>query len=504
MANILVAIGIVFTFTNLMFSFIGVVLGIVIGALPGLTSTMGVALFIPVTFAMDPATGLVFLASIYMASTYGGSISAILIGTPGTPAAIITAIDGYEMTKQGRGGQAIGMATFASFVGGIVSCFALLLIAPPLSRLVLKFGPSEMFFLAVFGLTVIVSLSKGSMVKGLMVGIVGVLFSTMGIDALTGAYRFTFDKMELFGGLPIIATVIGVYSASQVFNLAAQKRGTIQYELMETTDSTIVKWVDIKKNMFNMVRSGIIGTIVGIVPGAGMSIASALSYNAAKSSSQHPEEFGEGSIEGVAASEGANNGVVGGSLIPLLTLGIPGNTVSAIFLGGLIIHGLRPGAQLFTKYADITYSLIIGLFVATFIMLIVGTFGAKYFAKIAIVPTNMLAPVIMGLCVIGSYAVRNNFFDVKLMLVFGIVGFVMHRLKFFQAPFVLGLILGPMAEEELRRALMLSKGSYSALLARPLSMVLFVLILLSLAYPFIQDYLARKKVKNAESGTMAS
>ena len=503
MGNILTAVGIVFTFTNLMFSFTGVVLGIVIGALPGLTSTMGVALFIPVTFAMDPSTGLIFLASIYMASTYGGSISAILIGTPGTPAAIITAIDGYEMTKQGRGGQAIGMATFASFVGGIISCFALLFIAPPLSKLVLKFGPSEMFFLAVFGLTVIVSLSKGSMVKGLMVGLVGVLFSTMGIDALTGAYRFTFDKLELFGGLPIIATVIGVYSASQVFNLAAQKRNTIQYEVIETKGSTIVKFADIKKNFFNICRSGVIGTVVGIVPGAGMSIAAALSYNTAKGASKYPEEFGEGSIEGVAAAEGANNGVVGGSLIPLLTLGIPGNTVSAIFLGGLIIHGMRPGAQLFTKYADVTYSLIIGLFVATFIMFIVGSLGAKYFAKIAVVPTNMLAPIIMGLCVIGSYAVRNNLFDVKLMFVFGIVGFIMHRLNFFQAPFVLGLILGPMAEEELRRAIMLSHGSYMALLARPLSLGLFILIILSLIYPFAQEFMKNKKAKNGENGKIA-
>jgi len=339
----LFALGNVFSPHNLLFAFLGTTLGIVIGALPGFTSTMGVALFIPFTFNMSPETGLIFLAAIYCASTYGGSISAILIQTPGTPAAIITAIDGYELTKQGLAGKALAMATFASYIGGLISATALLLIAPPLSRLVLKFGPSEIFFLALFGLTIIVGLSKGSMIKGLMSGVLGILLATVGIDNLTGAYRYTYGIMSLFEGIPIVPCVIGLYSASQVFVLAEQKRTTIQYDATVTKESTWIRLSDVKTLWTNLIRSGIIGTLVGIVPGAGMSIASALSYNEAKRFARKPELFGKGSLEGVAASEAANNGVTGGSLVPLLTLGIPGNAVSAIFLGGLLIHGLKPG-----------------------------------------------------------------------------------------------------------------------------------------------------------------
>ncbi|MBF4694690.1 tripartite tricarboxylate transporter permease [Fusibacter sp. Q10-2] len=478
----------------------GVIIGIIIGALPGLSSTMGVALFIPVTYAMDPGTGLAFLSAIYMASTYGGSISAILICTPGTPAAIITAMDGYELTKQGRSGEALSMATIASFFGGIISVVALMLIAPPLSKLVIEFGSAEMFLLAVLGLTIIVSLSQGSMVKGLIVGLTGVLLATVGTDTLTGAYRFTFDKMELFGGMPVVPTVIGAYSASQVFALAVQKRSTIQYDSEDNVKKTynIVSVKEIIKNGFNIVRSGIIGTIVGIVPGAGMSIASALAYNTTKNTSKKPGLFGKGSLEGLAASEAANNGVVGGSLVPLLTLGIPGNSVSAVFLGGLIIHGLRPGPSLFTKYANISYTLFIGLLVSTVLMMIAGLVGAKYFGKIATVPTNVIAPVIMSLCVIGSYAIRNNIFDVQVMFAFGLIGYAMSRLKFFSAPLVLGLILGPIAESEFRRAMMISNGDVSAILASGISKFLFLLIIGFLVYPFIQEKVKEFREKKEE------
>ena len=326
----------VFAPMNLLMATTGTVLGIIIGALPGFTSTMGVALFIPVTFSMSPETGLIFLVAIYCASTYGGSISAILIQTPGTPSAIITAIDGYELTKQGKGGQALGMATFSSFIGGIISSVALLMIAPPLAKLVLLFGPSEIFFLALFGLTIIVGLSKGSMVKGLLSGAFGLLLATVGVDSMTGSYRYTFDIMPLFDGIPMVPAVIGLFSACQVFALSSQSRTTIQYEgKIPDVGSTLPRWSDIKGMWWNFLRSGIIGTIIGIIPGAGMSIASAMAYNEAKKHSDQPELYGKGSMEGLAASETANNGVTGGSLVPLLTLGIPGNSVSAVFLGGL-------------------------------------------------------------------------------------------------------------------------------------------------------------------------
>lgn len=481
---------------NIIAIVLGVFFGIIIGAIPGLTSTMGVALFIPVTFSMSPATGLLFLASIYCGSTYGGSISAILIKTPGTPAAIFTAIDGYELTKQGKAGQALGMAVFASFIGGIIGSVILISLAPPLSHLVLKFGPSEIFFMALFGLTVIVGLSEDSMVKGLMSGTFGVLLATIGVDSLSGIYRFTFDKMELFEGIPLIPTVIGLFSASQVFILAGQQRQTIQYDANYIAKGSIIpKWGEIKQIWLTFVRSGIIGTIVGIIPGAGMSIACGISYNEAKRSSKNPELFGHGSLEGVAASEAANNGVVEGSLVPLLTLGIPGNAVSAVFLGGLLIHGLRPGVTLFTKHADIAYTLLIGMFLANIVMLLIGSMFAKYFAKVATFPISILTPVIMAFCVIGSFAIRNNFFDIYIMLIFGFLGYFMKKTSFPLAPFILGLILGPMLETELRRALMLSQGSYIAFLQRPISLFLFVLAILSILIPFLR----RKKTSLKQS-----
>lgn len=490
MEHIVSALPLVFNIYTLAIAFIGVVLGIIIGALPGLSSTMGVALFIPVTYSMQPSTGLVFLGAIYMASTYGGSISAILLNTPGTPSAVITAIDGYELTKKGQSGEALSMATIASFIGGIISIIALMFISPPLSKLVIKFGAAEMFLLSILGLTIIVSLSKGSLVKGLIIGFAGMLFSVIGIDGITGQYRYTYDILSLFGGLSTVATVIGVYSTSQVFKLAAQKRSTIQYEYDSTKKLNIISLKEVIRNSFNFLRSSVIGTIVGILPGAGVSIASAIAYNASKSTSKHPETYGEGSMDGLAASEAANNAVVGGSLVPLLTLGIPGNTVSAIFLGGLVIHGLHPGPQLFTKHGNITYALFIGLFVATFLMLIVGVGGAKVFAKISIVSTNIIAPIIMALCVIGAFSVSNNEFNIYVMFAFGLFGLAMSELDFFMAPFVLGLVLGPITEQEFRRALLISKGNYKVFISSPISVFLVILIMSFLIYPYI-----RKKSK---------
>ena len=472
--------------TNLGFCLLGTIIGIVIGALPGFTSTMGVALFIPFSYSMHPATGMIFLVSIYCASTYGGSISAILINTPGTPSAVITTIDGYEMTKNGEGGRALAMAVFSSLVGGIVSALALLLIAPPLARVVLLFGPVEVFYLAIFGLSVIVGFSKGSLIKGLISGIAGLLLATVGVDTISGVYRYTFDNVSLFEGIPIVPMVIGLFSTCQVFSLGEQKRTTIVHDIATFSDSAFPRLSDIKANWFNMLRSSVIGTIVGIIPAAGMSIACAIAYNEAKRTSKNPEKFGHGSVEGVIASEAANNGVTGGSLVPLLTLGIPGNTVSAIFLGGLLIHGLRPGLQLFTKYADISYTLLFGLFVANVMMFAVGLVAARRVARITTVSTDLLAPIIMILCVVGSYAIRNNLFDVGVMLTFGFVGYLMKRWGYSTPSMILGVILGPMAEGEFRRAVMLSRGQWSFFWRSPVSIILLILIIATLLGPALR------------------
>lgn len=478
--------------TNLLFCLLGTVVGIVIGALPGFTSTMGVALFIPFTYSMPPATGMIFLVSIYCSSTYGGSISAILINTPGTPSAVITTLDGYEMTKNGEGGRALAMAVFSSLIGGLVSSMALLLIAPPLARMVLLFGPVEIFYLALFGLSIIVGFSKGSLVKGLISGVVGLLLATVGVDMISGVYRYTFDNVSLFEGIQSVPLVIGLFSACQVFALGEQRRASIVHEIASFSDSSLPRWSDIKNNWFNMLRSSIIGTCVGIIPAAGMSIACAIAYNEAKRASKNPEKFGHGSVEGVIASEAANNGVTGGSLVPLLTLGVPGNTVSAVFLGGLLIHGLRPGAQLFTKYADVSYTLLMGLFVANLMMFAVGLFAARQVAKVTKVSTDILAPIIMILCVMGSYAIRNNLFDTGLMMTFGVTGYLMKRWGFSTPCMVLGVILGPMAEGEFRRAVMLSRGDISYFYSSPVSIILLLLIASSLMAP-----LFRKKKKKA-------
>ncbi len=493
MENFVQAIPLVFNFSTLLIALVGVILGIIIGALPGLSSTMGVALFIPVTYIMSPSTGLVFLGAIYMASTYGGSISAILLNTPGTPSAIITAIDGYELTKKGKSGEAISIATIASFFGGIISVLALIFVSPPLAKLVIQFGSVEMFLLSILGLTIIVSLSKDSLLKGLIAGFLGMLVSVIGIDTLTAEYRYTYNILSLFGGVSIIATVIGVYSTSQVFRLAAQLRTTIQYSYDESQKLSIIPMKLVIKNIFNFFRSGIIGTLVGILPGAGMSIAAALAYNTAKSASKNPEEYGEGSIEGLAASEASNNGVVGGSLVPLLTLGIPGNTVSAIFLGGLMIHGLQPGPQLFAEHGHITFALFIGLLVSTFLMMIVGISGARIFGKISVLPTNILAPIIMTLCVIGAFSISNNIFNVYVMFFFGLVGLAMSELGFFQAPFALGLVLGPITEQEFRRALLISRGDYSVFFSSPIAIILIALIVIFLVYPMLRERFKKTK-----------
>ena len=483
---------------NLAICLLGTVVGIVIGALPGFTSTMGVALFIPFSYSMPPATGMIFLVSIYCSSTYGGSISAILINTPGTPSAVITTIDGYEMTKNGEGGRALAMAVFSSLVGGLFSAFALLLIAPPLARLVLLFGPVEIFYLALFGLSIIVGFSKGSLVKGLISGVVGLLLATVGVDMISGVYRYTFDNVSLFEGMPSVPLVIGLFSACQVFALGEQKRASIVHEIAQFSDSAFPRWADIRDNWFNMLRSSLIGTIVGIIPAAGMSIACAIAYNEAKRASKHPEKFGHGSVEGVIASEAANNGVTGGSLVPLLTLGVPGNTVSAVFLGGLLIHGLRPGVQLFTKYADISYTLLLGLFVANVMMFVVGLFAAREVAKITRVSTDILAPIIMVLCVMGSYAIRNNLFDTGLMLTFGIVGWFLRRNDFPIMPLVLGIILGPIADRELLRIAQLYGDNIWQIFQRPITLFLFVLSVLSVATPLILGFVRARRAKAKE------
>lgn len=475
--------------------FMGVVGGIIVGSLPGLSATMAVALLIPVTFGMSPVAGLTMLTAIYTAALYGGSISAILIHTPGTPASAATSLDGYQMTKKGQGAKAIGVSTVSSMIGGFISALALLFLAPPLSKISLAFSAPEYFLIAVFGLTIIGSLAAKSMLKGLSAGLLGLLIGSVGVDILTGYPRFTFGSVTLESGVSLVPAMIGLFSLSQVM-IQAEKRGKSKQQKISKdamSGKVLPTWKEFKSIFVTIIRSSGIGVFVGMLPGAGGDIGSWVGYNEAKRFSKNKEKFGTGCIEGVAAPESANNAVTGGALIPLMTLGIPGSATTAVLLGGLMIQGLVPGHELFTTHAGITYSVIIGFIIANILMGIVGLAGARFFVKVSSIPENILGAVIIGLCVVGSFAISNNIFDVWVMVAFGVIGYFMRKTGFHPAPIILGMILGPIAENGLRQSMLMAKGDLlTYYLTRPISVVLILLVIVSLFSPIIMKWWEKK------------
>ncbi|QXM07061.1 tripartite tricarboxylate transporter permease [Crassaminicella indica] len=479
---------------NLLAAFLSVAVGITIGALPGLSAAMGVALLIPVTFGMPAETGLIALVGVYCGAIFGGSISAILIYTPGTPAAAATAIDGYQLTLKGKAGKALGTAVIASFGGAMISTIALYLFAPALAKLALKFGPSEYFWLSIFGLTIIAGVSSKSILKGLLSGALGLLISTIGMDPMLGRPRFTFDSMYLISGVPFTATLIGLFSMSQVLMLAESKMKKSGM-LRHFEDKVILSLKELKTIFPTVIRSGAIGSITGILPGAGATIAAFIGYNEARRFSKNKELFGKGSIEGVAGAEAANNGVTGGSLIPTLTLGIPGESVTAVLLGGLLIKGLQPGPDLFTIHGKVTYTFFAGFIIVNVFMLVLGLFGAKFFAHISRVPDSFLIPIIFALSVVGSYAIHNQIFDVWVMFVFGIIGYFVKKFDLNAAAIVLALILGPIGETGLRRTLIMNDGSIEPLFSSIISWILIGLSVFSLFSPMLMKRLEKKEEK---------
>lgn len=480
---------------NIFAAISSVAVGIIVGSLPGLSAAMGVALLIPITFGMPAETALIALAGVYCGAMYGGSISAILLHTPGTSSAAATAIDGYPMTLKGQAGKALATATIASFIGGIFSSIALYTLSPPLATLALKFGPTEYFWLSIFGLTIIAGVSSKSMLKGLISGALGLVLSTIGMDPMLGVPRFIFGSNSLLQGLPFTATLIGLFSMSQVLLLAEKKIKKAQ-EAREFSDKVLLSKDEIKTILPISLWSASIGTVVGILPGAGGTIASFIGYNEAKRFTKNKELFGTGIIEGVAGPEAANNAVTGGSLIPTLTLGIPGNSVTAILLGGLVIQGLKPGPDLFTIHGKITYTFFAGFVIVNIFMLILGLFGVRLFAKVSKVSDSVLIPIIFALSVIGSYSITNNFVDVWVMFVFGIVGYFAKKFNLNSAAIVLALILGPIGETGLRRTLIMNKGNYMALFNSTISWVLIGISVLSLMTPIIMAMVDKRKAKS--------
>ncbi len=478
----------VFEWQNFLFLFFGVFMGIVFGALPGLTATMGLALLVPFTFTMAPAAGLIMLAGIYVGAMYGDAIPAILINTPGTPAAIATTFDGFPLAQKGMAQHGLVAAAFSSSYGSLTANVVLALAAPPLAIASLMFGPPEYFWLAIFGLTIISTLSSGFIFKDLLAGTIGLLLSTIGMAPIGGDVRLTFGFPELQAGVALIVALIGFFCLPEILtSVIGQRRATYSSEKVKPTLSVVKEViVALIKKPTLMLRSSAIGTIIGFAPGAGGNIASMVSYNEAVRWDRDSEEYGKGTIKGVAASEAANSAMAPGSLIPLLTLGIPGSPPAAVILGALMLHGMKPGAELFTTHADITFAFIMGLLVAAFMVTLIGSFGSFVFARIINIPSRFLAPAILFMTVLGSYSIRNSMLDVWIMFVFGILGYISSKLKFHPAPIVLGLILGPFAEEGLVQSMLAGKaagGVVSYMIFRPISLILISFCLLSALWP---------------------
>lgn len=482
----------------------GTVGGMIIGALPGFSAAMGVSLLIPITYGMSPIAALTMLTAMYTSAIYGGSITAILCHTPGTPASAATAIDGYQLTKKGRGMEAMGVATLSSAVGGTFSALAMLLIAPALGAFSLKFSVLEYFLLAVFGLTVIASLAGDSIVKGLFSGVLGLILGCVGLDAISGHPRMTMGIIQLEDGINFVPALIGLFSISQVMSLAYDvhhgKTGSvIEDEENLKKGRPLPPWKELKTLIPTMARCSVVGTLVGIVPAAGASISSWICYSMGKKFSKHPEEYGHGSMEAVASSETGNNAATGGALIPLITLALPGSTVAAILLGGMMIHGLTPGASMFTKNADTTYGIMMGFLFANILMGVIGLVAARYIARVSALPVGILGPIIVALCAVGTFAIRSNLFDVGVMLVFGLFGFLLKKAGFAAPPLILGMVLSDICENNLRRAIILGQakgGLLKYFLGRPIAIVLALLIILSVFSPVLMNYVNKKAKAN--------
>jgi putative tricarboxylic transport membrane protein len=471
--------------------FLGTAAGILVGAVPGLTATMAVAVLLPLTFGFDPVGGMLFLLGIYAGGIYGGSITAILINTPGTPAAAATLLDGYPLARKGRALDALKMAIYASTIGGIISGLVLLFVAPLIASFALRFGPPEYFALAVFGLSIIATVASKNLVKGLISASLGILIATVGLDAIDGMPRFTFGIDQLTAGIPLIPALIGLFAVGELLH-KTQERSLVG-GMEAILEESAFRFRHLAKYLKTIVRGGLIGTFIGSIPGTGSVIAAFMSYNEAKRTSSDPDRYGEGELDGVAAAESANNGVTGATLIPLLTLGIPGDTVTAILLGALMIHGLTPGPQLFVVHGHYVYTVMVGFLFVNLIMLFQARFAIHYFSKVTQVPNTYLSPIILIFCVAGTYAVNNSIFDVYLMLIFGVLGYLLPRFGFSVTPLLLALVLGPLAESSLRQALIMSGGNPIILVQRPIAFAVLAFTLLLLLYPFFKSLMTQHR-----------
>uniref|UniRef100_A0A832I5D8 C4-dicarboxylate ABC transporter permease n=1 Tax=Pseudothermotoga hypogea TaxID=57487 RepID=A0A832I5D8_9THEM len=476
---------------NLLIMLVGVASGIVVGALPGVTSSMGIILLLPFTYYMKPETALLMLTGMYCASMFGGSIAAILLRTPGTPSAAATSIDGYPLALQGKAGKAISAALIGSFFGGIASGVCMVFLAPLLARFALKFGPPEYFALAVFGLTIIASVSGKDLLRGLISGLVGLLLSLIGIDNITGSQRLTLGIDALANGFNFLPVMIGVFAVSEVLN-RLEKKGE-RAQITASLGQLFLTWEEMKSLVLPIVVGIIVGTLIGVLPGTGGAIATFLAYNELRRWSKNKEKFGQGALEGVVVCETANNAVTGGAMVPTLSLGVPGDAVTAVMLGAFVLIGVRPGPLMFTQQANIVYSFFAGWFVIQFMMLAVGFVSIILAPNILKIRDEVLMPIVLVLCIVGSFSLRNSVYDVGVALCFGVLGYLMRKAGFPMPPLVLGLILGPMAEQNLNRTLLIAKNDWTILFKRPISLTLLLAAFVSVTLSLIGAYRASKK-----------
>jgi putative tricarboxylic transport membrane protein len=473
----------------LLLALVGVALGIVIGALPGLTATMGVAILLPFTFGMDPVSGLLMISGVFFGGVYGGSVTAILLRIPGTPAAAATAMDGFELTRKGMAGVALGTATLSSFLGGTASIIVLIFMAPILAGFALQFSAPESFALAVFGLSIIASISGRSVIKGLIAGFLGLLIATVGMDPMDGFPRFTGGYTELFN-VPFIPVMIGLFAAAEAFKTLEDPK--VRLGMAAALGRILPDWSTYRRILGTVARSTGLGVMIGIIPGAGADIAAYVAYNEAKRFSRTPENFGKGELAGVAACEAGANGCTGGALLTMLTLGIPGDAVTAVMLGALTLQGLQPGPLLLKDHADLVFTLFAGMLFCYVAMLVVGLASLRFMGRVLQMPKSVLTPVILVLCIVGTYAINNSLFDIGIMLAAGVAGYFMQKWDFPASPVVLALIMGPMAEANFRRALSLSGGSYDFLYTRPITVVLLSVAILTLLLPLVKRWRAHR------------
>ena len=498
-SNLLMGFSVALTPVNLLFCLIGVVVGTIIGALPGIGPSAGVAILLPITFGMSPVTAIIMLCGIYYGAMYGGTITSVLINVPGESSSVMTAVDGYQMARKGRAGAALGIAAIGSFLAGTGSVVVFTFLAPLIARFALSFGPPEYFALMVLGLATLSGLTGRSVFKSLAAAAFGLLLSFVGMDIVTGVARFTFGKPDLLSGIDFLPVAVGLFGVGEVL---ASSEQPVELEITRADLSlrkvfpTVADWVRCR---WSILRGGIIGFLIGALPGAGATMASFISYAVEKKSSRHPEEFGKGAIEGVAGPESANNAASVGALVPLLTLGVPGSATTAVMMGALMMYGLHPGPLLFEKNPDFVWGLVASMYIGNVLLVILNVAFVPAFVNVLRIPPTILQPLIVVFCMVGAYTLDNNLFDVWLVLLFGVLGYFMKKLDYPPAPLVLALVLGNLLETSLRQSLIISGGSMGIFVTRPISALLLLIAAVVILAPVVRFLRGARRTRAAHA-----